>query len=124
METKEKRGLLGPHQRRLLRLLALHGPQTVHELRARMKEPLPHYVTVHTILSRMETRGLVTHSEEGRVFRWKATHSFFLDQREACHDLVEGYFGGDWAAATTFVGRLSAALCRGDGGYSPAARNS
>ena len=56
----------------IMAVLWEHGASTVAEVRARLADPLSHN-TVATILTILETKGHVAHTEEGRAFRsWRA----------------------------------------------------
>lgn len=55
----------------ILKVLWEHGPKSVSEVHRLLKtsdEKQPHINTVQTLLRLMETKGLVTHTSEGRTF--------------------------------------------------------
>ncbi len=78
-----------PRELELLKVLWEHGPRSVSEVHRLLKpadgrQPAPN--TVQTLLRIMETKGLVTHTAEGRtfiyapVFSREETASRFLDR--------------------------------------------
>lgn len=55
----------------ILKVLWEHGPKSVSEVHRLLKtsdEKQPHINTVQTLIRLMETKGLVTHTSEGRTF--------------------------------------------------------
>lgn len=78
-----------PRELELLKVLWEHGPRSVSEVHKLLRpadgrQPAPN--TVQTLLRIMETKGLVTHTEQGRtfvyqpVFSREETASRFLDR--------------------------------------------
>ena len=53
----------------IMAVLWEHGPSTVAEVRANLSDELSHN-TVATILTILENKGHVAHTEEGRAFRY------------------------------------------------------
>jgi predicted transcriptional regulator len=76
------------------------GSSTVAEVRARLKDVLNHN-TVATMLTILETKGYVTHSEDGRAFRYHPTVGREEAGRSALGRLVEKVFAGSSAALVT-----------------------
>lgn len=67
-------GLLGPLEAETLACLRSRGPSTVTEVTAeinsvRPKRPLA-YRTLLTVLTNLETKGLLEHTKEGRAYRY------------------------------------------------------
>jgi len=56
------------------------------------------YVTIATVLRRMETKGLVTHRHEGRSFIYRASVAEKTVRRKMASELVDRVFGGSLAA--------------------------
>ena len=87
----------------IMAVLWEHGPSTVAEVRTALTDPLSHN-TVATMLTILENKGYVSHSEEGRAFRYTP-----LVQREeagasAFTRLIDTVFGGSAELlATHFV---------------------
>lgn len=62
---------LGDVQRDVMHIVWDHGPITAEEVRKKLARALKE-VTVRTVLRRLEEKGYVTHTVEGRSFRYKA----------------------------------------------------
>lgn len=76
-----------------MRVLWESGPSTVTEVRARLPDN-PAYTTVLSILRILETKGFVTHAEEGRAHRYSARVAMEAAQRGALRALVHKLFKG------------------------------
>lgn len=77
----------------LMDVLWEHGPSTVTEVRAALDDELA-YTTVLTILRNMESKGIVTHSEEGRAHRYSALVERDAAQQSALRALTTKLFKG------------------------------
>src|SRR3954468_17425919 len=55
----------------VMAILWQRGPSTVAEVRSRLSDPLAHN-TVLTVLTVLEEKGYVTHTEEGKAHRFRA----------------------------------------------------
>src|SRR5688572_26011538 len=69
------------------------GPSTVAEVRARLSDDLAHN-TVLTVLTVLESKGYVTHTEEGKAHRFRALIKQEVAGATATSRLVEKLFGG------------------------------
>ena len=56
------------------------------------------YVTIATVLRRMEARGLVTHRSEGRTFVYRASVAENAVAHNMAGEMVDRLFGGNLAA--------------------------
>jgi len=63
------------------------------------------YTTVMTVLGRLEKRGLVTRSKQGRHFIYIPKVSRETMRRRAVQELVATYFGGSESALLGYVRR-------------------
>ncbi len=77
----------------IMQVLWEHGPSVVSEVRDRLGDPLA-YTTVLTILRTLESKGYVSHSEEGRGYRYFATVQQQAAQRSALRHLTGKLFKG------------------------------
>jgi len=77
----------------IMALLWEHGPSTVAEVRSRLPDAVSHN-TVATMLTILETKGHVAHTEEGRAFRYHALVDRAAAGRTAFARLVDRMFGG------------------------------
>jgi predicted transcriptional regulator len=62
---------LGELEREVMQLVWLHAPITAETVRERLNRPLKES-TVRTVLRRLEEKGFVTHSIEGRTYVFQA----------------------------------------------------
>jgi BlaI family penicillinase repressor len=65
---------LGDLERDVMQLVWAAGPMTSEAVRERLPRPLKES-TVRTVLKRLEDKGFVTHSVEGRTYVFKATEA-------------------------------------------------
>ena len=82
-------------ERELDVMAALWGMKsgTVEEVRTRLSTRLA-YTTVLTILRNLETKGFITHEEEGRAHRYAPRVAQRSAQRSAVTRMVDKLFGG------------------------------
>jgi predicted transcriptional regulator len=69
------------------------GPSTVAEVRARLADALAHN-TVLTVLTVLEEKGYVDHTEEGKAHRFRARVKQETAGATAAARMVEKLFGG------------------------------
>ena len=69
------------------------GPSTVAEVRARLSDELAHN-TVLTVLTVLENKSYVTHTEEGKAHRFRARVKQDVAGASAASRVVEKLFGG------------------------------
>jgi BlaI family penicillinase repressor len=77
----------------IMAVLWEHGPSTVAEVRAKLADPVSHN-TVATILTILETKGHVAHTEEGRAFRYHTLVGREEASRSAFTRLIDTVFAG------------------------------
>jgi BlaI family transcriptional regulator, penicillinase repressor len=77
----------------IMAILWHRGPSTVAEVRERLSDELAHN-TVLTVLTVLENKGYVTHTEEGRAHRFRAIVKQEVAGATATARLVEKLFGG------------------------------
>lgn len=98
----------------LMEVLWDRGPSTVAEVQERLPDELA-YTTVLTILRTLETKGFVTHQEEGRAHRYVARVARDDARRRALRDLSRKLFKGSVSVLLTHLvedEKLSAAELR------------
>lgn len=69
------------------------GPSTVAEVRQRLSDELAHN-TVLTVLTVLENKGYVTHTEEGKAHRFRARVKQEVAGATAASRMVDKLFGG------------------------------
>ena len=86
-------------QRAMLDLLARKGPATADQVREGLlpKHPLKDS-SVRTLLRRLEARGYVSHTTDGKVFVYKSEVSSSRIAARAVKRLIEGFWSGSTEA--------------------------
>jgi predicted transcriptional regulator len=77
----------------VMHILWERGPSVVSEVRAGLADDLA-YTTVLTILRTLESKGYVTHVEEGRGHRYTAAVKQQAARKSALRHLTSKLFGG------------------------------
>jgi predicted transcriptional regulator len=77
----------------VMAILWERGPSTVAEVRARLTDALAHN-TVLTVLTVLEEKGYVDHTEEGKAHRFRARVKQETAGATAAARMVEKLFGG------------------------------
>jgi predicted transcriptional regulator len=77
----------------IMAVLWEHGPSTVAEVRAKLRNA-PSHNTVATILTILESKGRVAHTEVGRAFRFRALVGREEAGRSAFTRLIDTVFAG------------------------------
>jgi predicted transcriptional regulator len=77
----------------VMQILWEHGSSLVSEVRDRLRDDLA-YTTVLTVLRTLESKGYVSHKEEGRGHRYFSTVKQQVAQRSALNHLTEKLFQG------------------------------
>jgi predicted transcriptional regulator len=84
----------------IMSVLWEHGPSTVAEVRGYLTDELSHN-TVATMLTILETKGHVDHTEEGRAFRFRPLVGREEAGRSAFARLVDTMFAGSAESLVT-----------------------
>ncbi|MBS0387368.1 MAG: BlaI/MecI/CopY family transcriptional regulator [Proteobacteria bacterium] len=77
----------------VMRVLWERGPSLVAEVREHLADPLA-YTTVLTVLRILESKGYVSHTEEGRVHRYGASVGQQTARKSALRHLTDKLFEG------------------------------
>lgn len=77
----------------VMQILWDHGPSVVAEVRAQLKDELA-YTTVLTVLRTLESKGYVSHTEEGRGHRYCAVIEQQVARKSALQHLTSKLFKG------------------------------
>lgn len=96
MEKKMKH--LTRKEEEIMELFWEYGPQFIHDLLGRMKEPKPHYNTVSTVVRGLEEKGYVSHEQFGNTYRYFAALSREEFSRMSIQNLVGKYFNHSYAS--------------------------
>lgn len=84
---------LADREAELMDILWDKGPSTVSEVQVHIRDPLA-YTTVLTTLRKLEAKGYVTHTGEGRAHRFRALIDRSAAQEGALKALVTRLFKG------------------------------
>lgn len=84
----------------IMAVLWEHGPSTVADVREALADPLSHN-TVATMLTILEKKGHVGHTEEGRAFRYRAFVARDEAGRSAFTRIIDTIFAGSAEALLT-----------------------
>jgi BlaI family penicillinase repressor len=94
--------VLTDREAEIMDVLWEHGASTVAEVRAELSDE-PAYTTVLTILRILETKGFITHTEEGRAHRYAAQVGREAARRSALRALSDKFFNGSAALLLTHL---------------------
>ena len=93
--ARKKSPTLTEAELRLMRVLWQRGEATVAEVAAAVRSPAPlAYSTVLTMLRILEHKGYLTHTQQGRAFRYRPIVDEKAARRHAVRHLVSRFFGG------------------------------
>ena len=96
-------------EREIFEILCSAGEATAAEIRAAMADP-PSYSAVRTLLSRLETRGLVKHRSVDQAYVYKSVPQASKVRESAMRQLVRTFFDGSAASAATALLGLTKSL--------------
>lgn len=93
--ARSKSPTLTEAELRLMRVMWDLGEATVAEVAAAVRGPAPlAYSTVLTMLRILEQKGYLTHTQQGRAFRYRPLVDEKAARRRAVQHLVSRFFGG------------------------------
>jgi len=84
---------LGELERSVMQLVWRHGPITAEAVRAKVGRPLKES-TIRTVLRRLEDKGYVTHTVEGRTFHFRAAEKRGAVAARAVQQIMDWFTGG------------------------------
>lgn len=91
-----KVGQIGKLQLAILEVLWRHPGATVQAVQSRVRSARPlAYTTIATMLKKMEARGLVTHEQDGRFFKYRAA----VTREELSSGVVQDVLGALFAGS-------------------------
>jgi predicted transcriptional regulator len=86
---------LGDVQRETMQLVWEHGPVTAETVRKLLDRPLKES-TVRTVLRRLEEKGYVTHTVEGRTYIYRAAEARERVAAKAVKQIVDWFCNGSF----------------------------
>jgi BlaI family transcriptional regulator, penicillinase repressor len=84
---------LGELERKVMHLVWTHGPLTAEVVRERLDRQLKES-TVRTVLRRLEEKGFVRHSSQGRTYVFEAVHDRQRVAAKAVHRIADWFCDG------------------------------
>ena len=84
---------LGELERTVMQLVWRHGPITAEVVRAKLGRPLKES-TIRTVLRRLEDKGYVTHTVEGRTFHFRAAEKRGAVAARAVQKILDWFTNG------------------------------
>ena len=84
---------LGELERSVMQLVWRHGPIAAEAVRAKLGRPLKES-TIRTVLRRLEDKGYVTHTVEGRTFHFRAAEKRGAVAAKAVQQIMDWFTGG------------------------------
>jgi predicted transcriptional regulator len=86
---------LGQAEQAVMNHVWRHGPVTADECRAALAASWPMKdSTIRTVLRRLETKGYVTHTVDGRTYRYEAVHAPLAVATRAVRQIIDRFCGG------------------------------
>jgi predicted transcriptional regulator len=85
-------------------VFALGNRASVEDVRARLTDP-PSYSSVRVMLTRLEKKGYLRHTEEGLRYIYSATTSPAVAKKTALQQYLHTFFGGSLAQMVTALVR-------------------
>jgi BlaI family penicillinase repressor len=84
---------LGDLERQVLELVWVHGPIAAEGVQQQLARPLKES-TVRTVLTRLERKGFLTHTTQGRTFLYTATESRGSAAARAVKSIADRFCNG------------------------------
>jgi BlaI family penicillinase repressor len=98
---------LGDLERAVMQLVWAHAPVTAEAVRERLERPLKES-TVRTVLRRLEDKGYVTHTVEGRTYVYQAAAPRGRVAAKAVQRIVDWFCNG--SVEEVLVGMVDASM--------------
>ena len=98
---------LGDLEREVMQLVWAHAPVTAEAVRERLERPLKES-TVRTVLRRLEDKGYVTHTVEGRTYVYQAVAPRGRVAAKAVQRIVDWFCNG--SMEEVLVGMVDASM--------------
>lgn len=97
---------LSRRERQIVDILYAQRSATVAEVRAALPDP-PGYSAVRALLAILEEKGLVSHTQVGKAYRYSPTVSRAKARQSALNHVVRTFFDGSVAGVVTALVDLS-----------------
>jgi predicted transcriptional regulator len=97
---------LGRRERQIMDAIHRQGEATVSEVRAALAEP-PSYSSVRTMMRLLESKGYLTHRQQGVRYVYRPTQSLAKTRVSALKHMLNTFFGGSTSDAVAALVELS-----------------
>ena len=93
---------LARRERQIMDAIHQIGEATVSEVLDRLTDP-PTYSSVRTMIRHLETKGLLSHRQDGKRYVYKATQSREAASKSALRKLMDVFFAGSATDAVAAI---------------------
>ena len=93
---------LARRERQIMDVIHQLGEATVTEVLEQLSAP-PSYSSVRTMIRHLETKGLLSHRQDGKRYVYKATQSREAASRSALRKLMDVFFAGSATDAVAAI---------------------
>ncbi len=93
---------LARRERQIMDVIHQRGEATVSEVLEQLSVP-PSYSSVRTMIRHLETKGLLSHRQDGKRYVYKAIQSREAASRSALRKLMDVFFAGSAADAVAAI---------------------
>jgi predicted transcriptional regulator len=97
---------LGRRERQIMDAIHRGGEATVGEVLAALRDP-PSYSSVRTMLRLLESKGYLTHRQEGVRYVYRPTQSLVKTRTSALKHVLNTFFGGSTSDAVAALIELA-----------------
>jgi len=97
---------LGRRERQIMDAVHRLGEATVSDVRAALADP-PSYSSVRTMMRLLETKGYLTHRQDGIRYVYRSTQSLAKTRTSALKHVLNTFFGGSTSDAVAALIELA-----------------
>ena len=102
MPPQQPDAALARRERQIMETIHQLGEATVSEVLAQLADP-PSYSSVRTMIRHLESKGLLTHRQDGKRYVYKATQSREAASRSAVRKVLDVFFAGSATDAVAAI---------------------
>lgn len=102
MAKKKPLDALARRERQIMDVIHQLGSATVGEVLEQLPDP-PSYSSVRTMIRHLESKGHLSHRQDGKRYVYKATQSHDVASRSALRKLMDVFFAGSAADAVAAI---------------------
>ena len=102
MPKRSSPGALGARERQIMDVVHQVGEASVSDILAKLPDP-PSYSAVRTMVRLLESKGFLTHRQEGTRYVYRAAQARDAAMRQAVRHLMQTFFGGSATDAVAAI---------------------